>query len=152
MSTKALSSEFESEHDSPGLALWRLTNLWQAAQRHALRPLALTHVQFVLLASLTWLDAEGPVTQRDLASHAKVDEVMTSQVVRALEGKQLVERRAHPHDGRARALVATPAGVSLANEAVAVVEEVDRQFFSALDDGGRRLTRDLNRLIAASSS
>jgi DNA-binding MarR family transcriptional regulator len=71
--------------DSPGLLLWQVTNRWQAAQRAALRPFDLTHVQFVLLASLTWLDSDRPpVTQKQLAEHAATDPMMTSQVLRAL--------------------------------------------------------------------
>src|SRR4051794_41912041 len=80
--------------ESPGLMLWRVTNAWQAAQRATLGPFDLTHVQFVLLASLAWLRADGPVTQRELASHARTDPMMTSQVLRALEAKGLVDR--HP--------------------------------------------------------
>jgi DNA-binding MarR family transcriptional regulator len=114
----------EAEH-SPGLALWRATNRWQAAQRAALKPLGLTHVQFVLLASLTWLDTEGPVIQRALADHAGTDPMMTSQVLRTLEARGLVRRRALASDARARALQVTPAGAALANRAVAVVEAVD---------------------------
>ncbi len=58
---------------APRLLLWQVTNRWQAAQRAALKPFGLTHVQFVLLASLAWLDVEGPVTQKQLADHAVAD-------------------------------------------------------------------------------
>jgi hypothetical protein len=37
---------------SPGLLLWRATLRWQRRIVAALKPLGLTHVQFVLLASL----------------------------------------------------------------------------------------------------
>jgi DNA-binding MarR family transcriptional regulator len=50
----------------------------------------LTHVQFVLLANVWWL-GDGP-TQRRLAEHAGTDPMMTSQVLRTLEGKGLVTR------------------------------------------------------------
>jgi DNA-binding MarR family transcriptional regulator len=130
--SRRLASEFTDAGESTGLALWRVTNAWQAAQRAALRPFGLTHVQFVLLASLTWLADGPPVTQRELAGHAGTDPMMTSQVLRTLEGKQLVERPAHPHDARARAVVVTPSGARLASEANAVVEEVDRRFFAPL--------------------
>ena len=60
-----------SADESPGLLLWQVTNRWQAAQRAALKPFELTHVQFVLLASLTWLrrtarspSASSPTTRR----------------------------------------------------------------------------------------
>src|SRR5260221_8293701 len=103
-----LATEHATPDDSPGFLLWQVTNRWQAAQRATLKPFGLTHVQFVLLASLTWLDAEGPVTQRSLAEHAATDEMMTSQVLRVLEERGFVERAQHPSDGRARPL-AVPA-------------------------------------------
>ena len=149
MTTRKLATEFEQEESSPGLALWRATNAWQNAQRRALKKFDLTHTQFVLLASLVWIDSEEPVTQRQLCEHARLDEMMTSQVLRLLEKKGLITRVAHPSDGRAMALSATAKGVKLANASVRVVEEVDRQFFSALPDQGRRLTKDLNTVNQA---
>jgi len=129
-----LASEYRAAADSPGLLLWQVTNRWQAAQRAALKPLGLTHVQFVLLASLVWLRAEGPVTQRRLADHAATDPMMTSQVLRALEQRKLIRRTPHPDDRRALALTATAQGRRLANDAVIVVEACDRAFFQALPD------------------
>jgi DNA-binding MarR family transcriptional regulator len=141
-----LASEHESADDSTGLLLWQVTNRWQAAQRAALKPFDLTHVQFVLLASLTWLDADGPVTQRQLADHAVTDPMMTSQVLRVLEGRGLVERTVHPDDKRAWSLVATTAGVKLANRANAAVEKCDRDFFLALQGDRAGFTAALRRL------
>jgi DNA-binding MarR family transcriptional regulator len=112
--------------------MWQVTNKWQAQIRAALRPCGLTHVQFVLLASLTWLQHDGPVTQRVLADHAATDPMMTSQVVRALAARGLVRREPHPDDKRAVSLAATAAGVALANEAVAIVEACDAEFFGRL--------------------
>ena len=119
---RRLATEFAAADESPGLLLWQVTNRWQAAQRAALRPLGLTHVQFVLLASLTWLRSGGTVSQRDLADHAATDPMMTSQVLRALEGRGLVERTRDPDDHRARSVTVTRAGRALANRAVVVVE------------------------------
>jgi len=147
--TDELQSEFANADDSPGLVLWRLTNSWQAAQRAALQPFDLTHVQFVLLASLTWLRSDAPVSQRDLADHAHTDPMMTSQVLRALEAKGLIRRGAHPTDGRARALTATQKGAALANAAIVSVEAVDRQFFGQLEDGELRQFTDLLRRLTA---
>lgn len=42
---------------SPGLLMWRATLAWRRQVAAALRPLDLTHVQFVLLASTWWLSA-----------------------------------------------------------------------------------------------
>jgi len=134
VSDGALASEYEAADESPGLLLWQVTNRWQSAQRASLKPLGLTHVQFVLLASLVWLRADGPVTQRQLADHAVTDPMMTSQVLRALERRKLVQRSPHPDDRRARALTATPHGRRLANEAIVAVEACDRAFFQTLPD------------------
>jgi DNA-binding MarR family transcriptional regulator len=131
-SRRRLTSEHAGADDSPGLLLWQVTNRWQAAQRAALKPYGLTHVQFVLLASLAWLNADGPVTQRQLADHAVTDAMMTSQVLRALEQRGLVERAEHPSDKRARAVVVTAAGGRLANRANVAVEACDRDFFARL--------------------
>lgn len=147
--TDSLRTEFEAADESPGLLLWQVTNRWQAAQRAALAPFDLTHVQFVLLASLTYLtgaDGGEPVMQRDLAAHAATDPMMTSQVLRALEGKGLVERRDHPSDRRAKSLVPTKPGVALVNRAIVAVESCDREFFGPLGGRTPAFTAALRRL------
>ena len=148
MTPRRLRTAFTEAQDSPGLLLWQVTNRWQAAQRAALKPLGLTHVQFVLLASLTWLESDGPVTQRDLAAHAATDPMMTSQVVRALQQRDLVDRAPHASDARAWALSVTAAGAALANEAVAAVEACDAAFFATLGSGLPRFSAQLRALAA----
>jgi DNA-binding MarR family transcriptional regulator len=145
----SLASGFESAEESPGLLLWQVTNRWQAAQRAALKPYDITHVQFVLLAALTYLQADGPVTQKSLAGMAATDPMMTSQVLRALEGRGLVHRPAHPTDRRARAVAVTEAGRDLANRAVVAVEACDAAFFAGLGDGLPAFTGGLRALRQA---
>ncbi|MEV8093135.1 MarR family transcriptional regulator [Kitasatospora sp. NPDC085879] len=144
-----LASGFTDADESPGLLLWQVTNRWQAAQRAALKPHGLTHVQFVLLASLSWLQADGPVTQKQLADHAATDPMMTSQVLRALESRGLLHRLPHPHDRRARALAATDEGRALADRAVAAVEACDRAFFEPLGEDAGTFTTALRSLRRA---
>ncbi|HEX3731691.1 MAG TPA: MarR family transcriptional regulator [Mycobacteriales bacterium] len=145
-----LRTEFGDADDSTGLMLWRVTNTWQAAQRRVLKPFGITHVQFVLLASLTWLDGDAPVTQQALARHAGTDPMMTSQVLRALESAGLIDRGAHPSDGRAKLLRVTAAGRELANRAIGAVEACDRAFFDTLDGDRADFTRMLSRLARSS--
>ncbi len=141
-----LNTAFSHADDSTGLLLWRVTNAWQAAQRKALRPFGLTHVQFVLLASLTWLG--NATTQSELAQHAGTDPMMTSQVVRTLESKGLLRRSPHPTDARARHLETTSTGRELANRAVVAVEACDQAFFGILGSELDELTAFLARLDA----
>lgn len=121
---------------SPGFLLWRATLRWQRAVVAALAPLDLTHVQFVLIACTWWLNEQGErPTQVRLAEQAETDIKMTSQVIRTLERKGLVERDVDPADTRARRLRVTRRGARLAPRAIEVVERVDADFFSTLPDG-----------------
>jgi DNA-binding MarR family transcriptional regulator len=124
---------FPTPEVSPGFVLWRATLVWQRAVAAALAPLDLTHVQFVLLACAWWLD--GDPRQADIAGQAGTDAVMTSEVLRRLERKGLVERRPDPSDARARRIRVTPEGVALARRAVAAVESVDAAVLGELDPG-----------------
>lgn len=146
MLNRGLATAFDSAENSPGFMLWRATNRWRATQRAVLKPLGLTHVQFVILASLTYLDEDGPVTQKQLADHAATDVMMTSQVLRALERAGLIRRRPHPSDRRARALAVTAEGRALADRAVVAVEAADQEFFSAAGSDLPMLTAVLRRL------
>ena len=131
-----LGSRHSGPKESPGFLLWQLAMRWQQALRPALAALDLTHAQFVLLASAAYLgttaagaDGDHPVTQKILADHARLDAVTTSEVLRTLESKGLIERRPHPGDARARAVLVTKAGKALARKAIPAVEEADASYF-----------------------
>ena len=136
----------DSPAASPGFLLWRATNRWQRQLRETLDPLELTHVQFALLATLTWLESEGAVTQRTLADAAGTDPMMTSQVVRALEEKGFLTREAHPTDGRARVLSPTKKGRRRATRAMEAVAAFDREFFEPLGRHEDRVVKGLRKL------
>ncbi|AVV44589.1 MarR family transcriptional regulator [Streptomyces sp. P3] len=116
--------------DSPGLLLWHATLRWQRDIAAALTPLELTHVQFVLLACTWWLNSQGEhPNQLALARQAGTDVKMTSQVLRTLEHKGLIERETDPADTRAKRLRVTDVGAELAPRAIAAVELADAHFF-----------------------
>jgi DNA-binding MarR family transcriptional regulator len=118
-------------NESPGFLLWHATLRWQRGIAQALAPLDLTHVQFVLLACTWWLNEHGErPAQVALAAQAGTDIKMTSQVLRSLERKGLIEREVDAADTRARRLRVTRRGARLAPRAIAVVEQVDADFFA----------------------
>ncbi len=147
-----LDTEFDTPDASPGFLLWQVTNSWQARQRSALKPFGLTHVQFVLLASLAWMRVNQPITQEDLAKHAKTDRMMTSEVLRLLEKKQLINRSKHPKDKRAFALSVSSQGMRLVNKAIIAVEQVDKEFFVQLGTKTQEFTQNLFVLSCAESA
>ncbi|BDI34412.1 MarR family transcriptional regulator [Capsulimonas corticalis] len=138
----------EDADDSTGFLLWQVTAIWQRAIAAALRPHDFTQVQYALLASLLWMSGrEEWITQTMLARHAKLDMMMTSQVLRAMETKGLVERRAHPTDTRAKVLMLTESGAERIRKAIPEVEKADAEFFQAVCSQRREFHASLRALI-----
>jgi len=135
---------------SPGFWLWHATLHWQRRVAAALEPLDLTHAQFVLLSCAWWLGERGELpNQQALARQAGTDVKMTSQLVRKLEAKGLLDREVDPLDTRARRLRVTEAGARTAGRAIAEVERVDAEFFgtaAGLGLGAGELAALLKRL------
>jgi DNA-binding MarR family transcriptional regulator len=133
--------------DRPGFLLWHATLRWQRAAAAVLEPLGLTHMQFRLLASVMWLERnDGPPSQRELADHAGIDAMMTSQVVRALEKAGLLSRTADATDSRIKRLTCTAAGRRVARGAITRIEEIDDIFFGR--NGQRESSIDSLRRLA----
>jgi DNA-binding MarR family transcriptional regulator len=130
--------------------LWRVTNSWQRAMRAALVTHGLTHVQFVLLASLWWLrdDTGEDPTQARLAEQAGTDPMMTSQVARKLQARGLLDRAPDPADARAWRVRLTVTGRATVASALADVEAADAEYFGSLGSDTAAFLRALERLDA----
>jgi DNA-binding MarR family transcriptional regulator len=127
-----------------------VTLAWQRRIRTALEPHGLTHVQFVLLASLWWLEEHEPEppTQARLAAQAGTDQMMTSQVLRKLEARRLLDRTSDTKDTRARRVHLTPDGRQLVAHALADVERADATYFAPLAGGQQTFLETLGALAA----
>lgn len=126
-------TEFEGPEHSPGFLLWQVSTAWRREIETALFPLGLTHPQFVLLANLGWLTRLGEaVSQVELARQCKTDITMTSQVLRTLEKKGLIERKHQVGNEKSKFPCLTVMGAKLIEKAIPRVEEIDRAFFAPL--------------------
>jgi len=148
--TPPLPTRHSDPAESPGLLLWKVSNTWQRRQRAALQPFGLTHSQFVILATATWFGASETLTQARLSELSGVDPMTTSQVVRVLESAGLVQRRDHPEDPRAKAILVTAAGREKARRALPVVEETDAAFFEPVAPSTARLVGIFKALVEGS--
>ncbi len=92
------------------------------------------------------------VTQAQIAQKAKTDPMMTSQVLRTLEKKELLRRREHPTDSRAKQIELTTEGKRRMNKALKVVEAVDVQFFQCLAKKRGHFLKDMQTLAKDPSS
>lgn len=125
-------SEHTTPEESRGYLLWRVSTAWRSSIEVVLKPLELTHPQFVILATLGWLTREGDsVTQGAVGKLAGLDPNTTSQVLRGLEVKKLIKRVASS-DLRAKNPSLTVQGRATLAQAMPAVERADAEFFKVL--------------------
>lgn len=116
--------------ENPGLVLWHVTHMWQRILNTILKKYDLTHLQFVLLATIAWLDHKHEtITQIKLAKQTKIHTMQVSQVLKALEQKKYITRKPAEKDPRANVINITREGYQKVKFASAVVEKAERDFF-----------------------
>lgn len=128
MSPKPFPTKFDAPEESLGFLLWRLTQSWHRKIVFALKPLGLTHSQFVLLAGSAWLKSPS---QAELSRFCNVDINVTSQVVRTLERRGLIKRE-YLRDERSKCVCVTDNGQRIIEKAIPIVEATDEEFFLVL--------------------
>lgn len=144
---------FNIPEESPGFLLWQVTNLWQKQIIVRLKLRRLTHVQFVVLATAHWLSMSSKqVSQSQIAAQTKIDQMVISNTIKALEKKGLVRRFPHQGDTRAKNVEITSVGTKALAAALTEVEDIDRKFFKILNKGIRTLNSQLVALIQQNSS
>lgn len=141
--------KFKQPENSPGLLLWQLSNQWQRLQRQALAKLALTHAQFVVLASVLWLSSlpDNTVTQKQVSEFSKIDKMSMSDLITTLLRKKMLDRTSHKLDKRAYSLALTDKGRRSVLKAIPIVEGIDAEFFSHKTPDLQRLLFNLKHLI-----
>lgn len=127
-------SRYPAAEASPGFLLWKVANRHQTLQRRALAGLDLTPTQFSVLACFGDLAGQDPVTQADVCRHAALDKMLVSDATRALIAKGLLTRSPSATDRRASVVTLTPAGRSVCNQALRIVEPLDEAFFATSGD------------------
>lgn len=133
---KNLNFEQISVHDaperSPGFLLWHISTSWRSSIEGILKPMDLTHPQFVVLATLGWLTRNGDrVSQAAVGKMAGLDPNTTSQIIKGLEHKDLIKRE-QSSDGRAKNPLLTSKGNEVLAKALPAVEVADARFFDCL--------------------
>jgi len=142
-------SEYRTADESPGFLLWRTYLVWKRKIEASLAPHDLTHIQFVLLAGLGYLAKDGAlVAQNNLAKFTCCDVTMTSQVLRGLEKKRLLQRIQKKGDERAKYPQLTPLGLEKLKVAMKDVEATDKKFFGVLGGDTPAFSQHLRLLLS----
>ena len=119
--------------ESISSSLWQVSSEWQRGVKKALDSIGLTPSQSMILSSLLFLAKQKKsITQIDLSLHSKIDPMTTSTIIRTLERKELIKRKEHDTDTRAKAVVLTSYGTKTTRQAVKIIEKFDAQFFEGL--------------------
>ena len=119
-----------------GYLVWHLSTKWRVAVDRALKDLGLTHVDYLVLASLSEFTRSGAQpNQRELADFAGLEVMYVSKLVRGLERSGLLRRADHPDDPRAFQLELTARGAVLVAQAATVMRKLFDQLLRPI--GGR---------------
>lgn len=117
------------QQDSTGFLANRMARLFTRALAEALQPLDLAVAQFMVLLEL-W--EEDGLTQRHLIQRLDVEQGTMNSTLNRMERDRLIVRRAHPTDGRAQTIHATPRAVALRGRAIEAARSVNATASAAL--------------------
>ena len=128
-----------------GALVMSVSMKWTKAATEALRPFGISPVQFLFLHGVKSLAGDEPV-----ARYLSADVMLTSKHVRELEAKNLLARKPHPTDTRARSLELTKPGRTTIKKAAKALTKVDTDVFG--DAGGmQKLKKTLSTVTGWSS-
>lgn len=142
------SNRFKDEPESStGLLFIRVYNKWHSTITQELRKLGITHPQFVVLTSLNFLSQSNDnVSQVNISKMADMDVMSVSQIIKGLEKKEFIKRIPNPNDSRANAVTLLPKGQKMVELALPVVESIDDNFFSILQENESNFRQYLNQI------
>lgn len=142
--------ELKEPTEYPGFLLLRASNIWYRYANNILKKSGTTYTQFSILASLIYLSKEKKhINQKQIAQHARLDIMMTSDVLRTLESKKLVIRYPNPEDRRHNSIKITPKGAALLSKVFIQINKADVKFFEILKEDIKPFTETMEKLIKA---
>jgi DNA-binding MarR family transcriptional regulator len=143
---------FSDLEENAGFLMWQVSMLWQRKLKNGLDTIGITHAQFLLLASLSYLSSkQNIVSQQDLAKHVRIDKMMTSKILRTLQKKGLLSRKKNKMDTRARTLALSETGEELLKAAAKIVDKIDQDFLMNLGLNSLSFQDDLRSLLKVNS-
>ena len=97
---------------------------------------------------LVVIDAEGPMSQRELGRRLRIDKSPMVGLVDDLEHLGLAERRRGDSDRRVQAIHLTPRGRTVLQRVRRLADDENERTFGVLDDDERALLHDLLLRVA----
>jgi DNA-binding MarR family transcriptional regulator len=136
-----------SPENAVGFVTWRVMHRYQRAADRALRPLDLTHLQFIALVLLAWMRREGSTaTQSQLARFGNIHPMQVSKILKALEQKKMVARASTPDHALVKNVCLTTDGLNKLRRALPIMIDVQLSVFGEEGRPGGRLLKMLLRI------
>jgi DNA-binding MarR family transcriptional regulator len=127
-----------------GFVLWRLVHRFQREMNRQLAAIDLTHLQFTTLALIGWSNRTGTLeTQAELARSFDIEPMQMSQIVRMLEAKGLIIRKAPSAASRLRHAEITRKGLAALAKAMPIALDIQNTMFGAPGRPGGELHKTL---------
>lgn len=133
---------YESLWDRPGFLVRRLHQIHVAMFHEECGNFSITPVQFGLL---TILEGKSPLDQVTLAAEVGIDRTNVADVIKRLESRGLVERRANQSDRRTRLVSITEDGRVFRRHVQKCMEIAQERFLAPLNEEDRRVFMRLLR-------
>lgn len=134
-------TRFKNPEESPGYLLWHVSLCWRSLIEKALKEFNLTHPQFVILMTISWLTKKGEhINQIDISKASGLDPNTTSSILRLLEKKNFIKRIRSVNE-KSKNPQLTQLGQDIVKEALPAVEKTDSNFFEILT------SQDIDKLI-----
>ena len=128
-----------ASEENLGFLLWQVSTLWSSSTAAALKPLGLTHPQFVLLATIDWLKGKES-TQEQIGKRTVLDPKPTAHLLHSLEVKGVIEL------SNGSEYLLTAAGAKLLAKAITIIESADAAFFASIDPKNSKIIATLQML------
>ena len=129
---------------SAGFLANHMARLFAKGLQQNIKPLGLAPAQFMTLLAL-W-EKDG-LTQRELVERLDVEQATMANTLTRMERDGLIERRAHPEDGRSQSIHLTPKAVALCEPATSAARAVNGVALGDLSEEERLLFLDLTRRV-----
>jgi DNA-binding MarR family transcriptional regulator len=122
--------------------------MWQRKINEIIADHGLTHVQYLLLATIVWMDQNKmDINQNSLAKQAQSHKMMTSKVLRSLEKQGLILRFTNRKDTRYKNIRITEKGYDKYLAVQKIFKKVDASFFGGVERNRFSLNRIFTDII-----
>lgn len=134
--------------DASGYLLWQISNLWQRVINETMAQHNITHVQYLLLATIVWMENNKmTVNQNNLARQSQSHKMMTSKVLRSMEKQGLIIRSVNSMDTRYKDIHITEKGYEKYTSVQKVFKKVDSRFFEKIERNRFSLNKIFSDII-----